>query len=74
MAHQNPAVKDEVARFMRGLIRRNEGETQFHQAVREVVESLMPFVLEHRPYRGGPDPGASDGAGPRVDFPGLLGG
>ena len=51
MAHQNPAVEDEVARFMRGLIRRNEGETQFHQAVREVVESLMPFVLEHRAYR-----------------------
>ncbi len=51
MAHRNPAVKDQVARFMRGLIRRNEGETQFHQAVREVVESLMPFLLEHRPYR-----------------------
>ncbi|MCY3793057.1 MAG: glutamate dehydrogenase, partial [Gammaproteobacteria bacterium] len=51
MAHKNSAVEDEVARFMRGLIRRNEGETQFHQAVREVVESLMPFVLEHRAYR-----------------------
>ena len=51
MAHPNPTVEDEVARFMRGLIRRNEGETQFHQAVREVVESLMPFVLEHRAYR-----------------------
>ena len=51
MAHRNPAVEDEVARFMRGLFRRNEGETQFHQAVREVVESLMPFVLENRPYR-----------------------
>ena len=51
MAHPNPTVENEVARFMRGLIRRNEGETQFHQAVREVVESLMPFVLEHRAYR-----------------------
>ena len=51
MAQPNPTVEDEVARFMRGLIRRNEGETQFHQAVREVVESLMPFVLDHRAYR-----------------------
>ena len=51
MAHPNPTVENEVARFMRGLIRRNEGETQFHQAVREVVESLMPFVLERRAYR-----------------------
>ena len=51
MAQRNPAVQDEVARFMRGLIRRNEGEPQFHQAVREVVDSLMPFVLDHRPYR-----------------------
>ena len=61
MAHRTLGTKDErtkdarakgeVDRFMRGLIRRNEGETQFHQAVREVIESLMPYVLEHRQYR-----------------------
>ncbi|HID21678.1 MAG TPA: NADP-specific glutamate dehydrogenase, partial [Planctomycetaceae bacterium] len=43
-------VKDEVDRFMRGLIRRNPGQREFHQAVHEVIESLIPFVLEHRRY------------------------
>jgi glutamate dehydrogenase (NADP+) len=36
---------------MHGLIRRNPGETEFHQAVREVAESLMPFILEHKEYQ-----------------------
>ena len=36
---------------MRGLIKRNPGEGEFHQAVREVAESLMPFLLEHKEYR-----------------------
>ncbi len=36
---------------MRGLTRRNPGEKEFHQAVIEVTESLMPFLLEHPPYR-----------------------
>jgi glutamate dehydrogenase (NADP+) len=41
----------EVKKFMRGLIHRNPGEPEFHQAVQEVTESLMPFVLDHRKYR-----------------------
>jgi glutamate dehydrogenase (NADP+) len=36
--------------FMRGLIKRNPGETEFHQAVREVMETLIPFAMEHRQY------------------------
>ncbi|MYA79651.1 MAG: NADP-specific glutamate dehydrogenase, partial [Acidobacteriia bacterium] len=36
---------------MAGLVRRNPGESEFHQAVREVTESLMPFLLEHPRYR-----------------------
>jgi glutamate dehydrogenase (NADP+) len=36
---------------MEGLIKRNPGETEFHQAVHEVVESVMPFVLDHEQYR-----------------------
>jgi glutamate dehydrogenase (NADP+) len=36
---------------MDGLIRRNPGEQEFHQAVREVTETLMPFVLDHDKYR-----------------------
>jgi glutamate dehydrogenase (NADP+) len=36
---------------MKGLIKRNPGEPEFHQAVREVAESVMPFVLDHTKYR-----------------------
>ena len=39
-----------VERFMQGLKRRNPGETEFHQAVHEFTESVMPFVLEHPKY------------------------
>jgi glutamate dehydrogenase (NADP+) len=46
----NANVKAEVEQFMNGLERRNPGEPEFQQAVREVVESLMPFVLDHRKY------------------------
>ena len=41
----------EIAHFMEGLIKRNPGEPEFHQAVHEVVESLMPFILEHKEYQ-----------------------
>jgi glutamate dehydrogenase (NADP+) len=41
------AVED----FMAGLIRRNPAEVEFHQAVREVVESVMPVVLDRQAYR-----------------------
>ena len=42
---------EEVECFMQGLIKRNPGETEFHQAVREVVETVMPFVLENPKYQ-----------------------
>ncbi|MEM1187815.1 MAG: NADP-specific glutamate dehydrogenase [Pseudomonadota bacterium] len=37
--------------FMDGLRKRNPYEPEFHQAVGEVVESVMPFVVENRKYR-----------------------
>jgi glutamate dehydrogenase (NADP+) len=37
--------------FMAGLVKRNPGELEFHQAVREFVETVMPFVLEHSKYQ-----------------------
>ena len=40
-----------VKRFMVGLKRRNPGEPEFHQAVCEVTESLMPFLFENPKYR-----------------------
>lgn len=36
--------------FMRGLVKRNPGEPEFHQAVQEVAGTLMPFVVENPRY------------------------
>ncbi len=36
--------------FMAGLERRNPGEPEFHQAVREVAESVLPFVARNPEY------------------------
>jgi len=44
-------VQKEINSFMTGLARRNPSEREFQQAVREVTESLMPFVMEHQRYR-----------------------
>ena len=35
--------------FMADLTARNPGEKEFHQAVREVLESVAPYIVEH-PY------------------------
>lgn len=35
-----------VANFMAELERKNPGEKEFHQAVREVLESVVPYVME----------------------------
>jgi glutamate dehydrogenase (NADP+) len=40
----------DLASFMNGLVRRNPGEPEFHQAVEEVVTSLMPFLRDHPKY------------------------
>ncbi len=40
-----------VAHFMEGLIKRNSGETEFHQAVYEFVADAIPFIIEHPHYR-----------------------
>ncbi|MBX3178231.1 MAG: NADP-specific glutamate dehydrogenase [Candidatus Hydrogenedentes bacterium] len=41
----------ETARFMEEIRRNNPGESEFHQAVEEFAESVMPFLLEHPEYR-----------------------
>jgi glutamate dehydrogenase (NADP+) len=43
-------VSSAADEFMDGLVKRNPGEEEFHQAVQEVAESVMPFVLEHPEY------------------------
>src|SRR5438105_9642246 len=44
-------VKTELDRFMKGVVARDPDQPEFHQAVREVAESVMPFVLDDRRYR-----------------------
>ena len=44
------AVDNRVDTFMESVIARSPGEREFHQAVREVVETIMPFVLENKLY------------------------
>ena len=50
MSKQDP-VQKEVQAFMASVKECNPGEPEFHQAVQEVTESLMPFVMEHEKYR-----------------------
>ncbi len=45
------AVVREIDNFMNGLMRRNGHETEFHQAVFEFVETVMPFYLDNKLYR-----------------------
>ena len=39
-----------LEQFMEGLIKRNPGETEFHQAVYEVSQSVIPFINENPKY------------------------
>ncbi|MCZ6540297.1 MAG: glutamate dehydrogenase, partial [Nitrospinae bacterium] len=36
--------------FMAGLIRRNPGEPEFHQAVCEVSQTVIPYINQHPKY------------------------
>ena len=51
MEASDPQVRQAIDKFMHGLVRRNPGEPEFHQAVLEVIESLMPLALENPVYR-----------------------
>ncbi|MCX7696511.1 MAG: NADP-specific glutamate dehydrogenase [Bacteroidales bacterium] len=46
------SVKERVDAFMAKVIAKNPSEVEFHQAVREVTESLMPFIMENPRYEG----------------------
>jgi glutamate dehydrogenase (NADP+) len=37
--------------FMAGLVRRNPGEPEFHQAVQEVAATIIPFLADRAEYR-----------------------
>ena len=40
-------IKNYIDGFMAEVIARNPGEAEFHQAVREVVESVAPYIVEN---------------------------
>ncbi len=40
-----------VERFMSGLRKRNPNEPEFHQAVHEVAQSVIPFILDNPRYQ-----------------------
>ncbi|MDP2927890.1 MAG: Glu/Leu/Phe/Val dehydrogenase dimerization domain-containing protein, partial [Candidatus Omnitrophota bacterium] len=40
-----------IEEFMDLVVQRNPGEVEFHQAVREVVESVMPFIEKNPKYQ-----------------------
>ncbi len=44
-------MKAKVEEIMASVIIRNPGEPEFHQAVREVVESLVPFLDKNPKYK-----------------------
>ncbi len=44
-------LRNYVDEFMSALVGRNPGEKEFHQAVREVVESLAPYIVENPQLR-----------------------
>src|SRR5574337_186420 len=46
-------MKDDVAELMARVKAKNPGEVEFHQAVEEVVESLMLALDRHPEYRAG---------------------
>ena len=45
-----PTIRARIEQIIDDVIRRNRGETEFHQAVREVVESLEPVLRKHPQY------------------------
>ncbi len=49
-ARHSAAAAAEIERFMNDLRARNPHEPEFQQAVQEVVDSIIPFTLEHPRY------------------------
>ncbi|MBP7496910.1 MAG: NADP-specific glutamate dehydrogenase [Bacteroidales bacterium] len=45
-------LDQKVEQFMANVIAKNQGEKEFHQAVKEVAESLLPFIEENPRYKG----------------------
>ena len=44
------STKQRINNFMNGFVRRNPGQSEFHQAVHEVAVDIIPFMKEHPIY------------------------
>ena len=44
-------MQKKIKDFMAMVIEKNPGETEFHQAVQEVVESVIPFIEKNTKYQ-----------------------
>ena len=40
-----------IDRFMADVVRRSPGEPEFHQAVKEVAQSVLPYIEDHPEYK-----------------------
>lgn len=45
------ATETAVREFMKKVIAKNPGETEFHQAVREVAETVIPYIEKNPKYK-----------------------
>ena len=45
-------IDEKLEPILAEVLRRNAGETEFHQAVREVLESLGRVIAKHPDYAG----------------------
>ncbi|MFO7253658.1 MAG: glutamate dehydrogenase, partial [Actinomycetes bacterium] len=43
-------LHEKLSSIYENVLRRNPGETEFHQAVREVLESIGPVLGKHPEY------------------------
>lgn len=48
-----PGERPDLDEFMAGIVARNPAENEFHQAVQEVVASVLPYMDAHPQYRDG---------------------
>ena len=45
-----PRIDEKIEQILKEVVRRNPGESEFHQAVKEVIETLGPVLRKHPQY------------------------
>ncbi len=52
MTFQTKSNHNQTTDFLQTIIQRNPGEPEFHQAVQEFAEIVIPYINSHRQYHG----------------------